>query len=324
MLVVGLFVIAVVVYDVLTTTVSSSTRAGAITTAVDTVVWSVVTGLARREDSRLFPLAGPLIVSLSVTAWLLLLWLGWALVFSADTTAVLTSSTLEPVDLRGRFLFTAYTVFTLGYGNYLPAGGWEIVSALALINGLSLATLAVTYLVPVVTAVTDRRRQAAVISAAGATPEEIVETLHDANGFGALDQLLSHLTSEVILTGQRHLSYPVIHHYRGVDRTTAFPPSVAALDDAVTLLSVAVTGPQRPNAALTTMWRNAVDALVADAQVGRPGDAAAPPLPPVAVLDRLGVAHLDASDYTAVMQHQEERRRRLHRFVRSARWRWPA
>lgn len=324
MLIAGGILVVAVVIDMLTTTISSSTRAGLLTTATSKGLWLLVNSLARRDNSPLLRMAGPFIVSATLTMWLVLLWLGWTLMFSADVAAVAQSSTGEPVGLRGRVLFTAYTLYTLGYGNYLPQGGWEIASALALINGLTLATLAITYLVPVVTAVTDRRRQAATISTAGHTPEDIVESLHDANGFGALDQLLPEITSQVLLTGQRHLSYPVMHHYRGADRGAAFAPSVAALDDAVTLLTVAVTGPQRPNAAFMGMWHRSVDRLLDDVHLVRPDDVAVPPPPSLDVLDRLGVEHVPPETYEAAMREHEERRRRLCRYVRSARWAWPS
>lgn len=323
MLAVGVALIGVAVFDLLATSVSSSTRAGPVTVAVTRAMGWVLSLLVRRPESRVLRGAGPATVSLSILAWLLLLWAGWTLVFSADVDAVVAATTEVPVGFGQRVLFTAYTVYSLGYGNYLPTGSWEVVAGVALINGLSFATLAVTYVIPVVTAVTDRRRQAAVISAAGITAEEIVETLHDANGFGAFDQLLAQLVPMVAMTGQRHLSYPVIHQYRGAGRSDAFPPAVAALDDAVTLLDVGVASEPRPNTALVVMWRRTVDELLGFVELSFPDRVDVPPCPSLAVLDRLGIDHLDEASYAAAMAQHDDRRRRLHRYVRDAHWPWP-
>lgn len=323
MLVLGAAVVAMVGYDVLTTTVSVTSRSGPLTSAVNRGVWLLVHVIARRDDSPLVRAAGPLSVALSVTVWLLVLWAGWALVFSSDPDAVVRSSSNLPADASERWLFAGYTLYTLGYGNLLPTGPWEIVSIVALINGFSLATLSITYLVPIVAAATERRKLAGVISAAGTTPEQLVAALHDAHGFGALDRLLRELTPEVLLTAERHLAYPVIHHFHGRDRRSAFAPAVVALDDAVTLLDAAVRGPQRPNAASIRMWRRAVDSLLELVEMERPRSGPEPPPPSLEVLERLGVEHVDQATYERRMAAVAERRRSLHRFVRSARWDWP-
>lgn len=61
-------------------------------------------------------------------------------------------------------------LFSLGNGGYQPASGvWEIVMVVATLNGLLVLTLAITFLVPVVGAVAQRRQQAALIHALGHT-----------------------------------------------------------------------------------------------------------------------------------------------------------
>ena len=50
-----------------------------------------------------------------------------------------------------------FTAFTLGVGDYIPNGQpWEVLTAIAVVSGLGLTTLAIIYLVPVVSAVTAR------------------------------------------------------------------------------------------------------------------------------------------------------------------------
>ena len=324
MLVLGIVLLVVATHDATTTTISVSTRSGPLTHAVNRIVSKVVHGGALDRTPNLLRAAGPFSVVTAITAWILTLWAGWALVFSADVGAVVTSTSRTPVDAVGRWLFAAYTTYTLGYGNYLPTGNWEIVASVALIVGFALFTLSVTYAIPVVSAVTERRSQAALLSTTGTTPEEVVETLHDAKGFGALDELLTSLTPALLLTAQRHLAYPVLHNFLSTDRRSALAPGIAALDDAVTLLDVAVDGPQRPNTAFVRMWRDAVDQLldlITKVDDGSGHDV--PPLPSLDVLDRLGIAHVDEATYRSRMRDEDQRRPRLCSYVRSTRWGWP-
>ena len=324
MLVLGVVLLGVATYDAITTTISVSTRSGPLTSGVNKVVSTVAHGGALDRTPRLLRAAGTFSVVAAVTAWIVTLWAGWALVFSADPEAVVSSTSRTPVDGVGRWLFAAYTTYTLGYGNYLPTGNWEIVASLALIIGFALFTLSVTYAIPVVSAVTERRSQAALLATTGTTPEEVVETLHDAHGFGALDELLASVTPGLLLTAQRHLAYPVLHNFLSLDRRSALAPAVAALDDAVTLLDVAVDGPEHPNRAFTTMWRDAVDQLLdLITTVGDGSRHDVPPLPSLDVLDRLGIDHVDEATYRSRMQAEDQRRRRLCAYVRSTRWDWP-
>lgn len=323
MLALGIALTLVVVYDVITTTVSVDSRSGPLTRAVNRGIWALVHVVARKDDSPLVRAAGPLSVALAVFVWLLALWVGWSLIFSADVDAVVSATTGKPADWMGRWLFAGYTAYTLGFGNYLPTGPWEIVSVVALINGFSLATLSITYLVPIVSAATDRRKIAGLISTVGTTSEELAENLRDADGFGALDQLLVQLTPEILLTGERHLAYPVLHHFHGRDRRSAFAPAIVALDDAVTLIDAGAVGP-RPNQVAVRMWRQAVDSLIELVNIQHPrGDIDVPPLPSLDALSRARVDHVAAAEFQARMGAQAERRRMLHRYVRSARWDWP-
>lgn len=324
MLALGVVLLGVATYDAITTTISVSTRSGPLTSAVNKVVSTLAHGGALDRTPRLLRAAGTFAVVAAVTAWILTLWAGWTLVFSADPGAVVSATTGTPVDAVGRWLFSAYTTYTLGYGNYLPTGNWQIVASVALIVGFALFTLSVTYAIPVVSAVTARRSQAALLATTGTTTEEVVETLHDANGFGALDELLTTLTPTLLLTAQQHLAYPVLHNFLSVDRRSALAPGVAALDDAITLLDVAVEGSQRPNRAFTAMWRDAVDQLLdLITKVGDGSGQEVPPLPSLDVLDRLGIAHVDEATYRSRMQAEDQRRQRLCTYVRSTRWDWP-
>lgn len=110
--------------------------------------------------------------------------------------------------------FTVTTLFTLGPGDIVPATRLgQVATGLAAINGLVLVTLSVTYLAPVVTAVTDRRIQAATLSSYGLTVPDILTTLRADAKNDQLEQLVVKAATGIRTTAQRHLTSPVVHYF---------------------------------------------------------------------------------------------------------------
>ncbi len=137
MLALGAAIVAVAVLDALSTTLAASTAAGPITARIGGGLWRLGRRLASGPRSALMVVMGPAIVVATVATWLLLLWIGWTLVFVADPSAVVSATTREPADWWARSYFAAYSLFTLGLGDYVPQGApWQLATSLALVNGL--------------------------------------------------------------------------------------------------------------------------------------------------------------------------------------------
>ncbi|MEX2549157.1 MAG: ion channel [Nitriliruptoraceae bacterium] len=171
LLLAGLVLLAMVAYDALATTLSVGAAAGPLTSRLARGWWRFARRLAGRPDSPVIVSAGPVVLLLTIGVWLGLLWAGWTLVFAADPEAVISTATRAPASGWSRVYFTGFTVFTLGVGDYIPQGQpWEILTAIASVSGLGLVTLAITYLMPVVSSVTARRAQANTIAGMGNTP----------------------------------------------------------------------------------------------------------------------------------------------------------
>ena len=105
--------------------------------------------------------------------------------------------------------------------------------------------------------------------------------------------------------------------------TAVHPPSVAALDDALTLLEAGVADGPRPNASLIRTWRRAVDQMLELVQTPAGGDPGVPPAPRLDALAELGIDHVDRATFDEAMSEHADRRARLHHYLRSARWAWP-
>lgn len=173
MAVVGVILLLVAFVDALSTTIVPTTIDALFSVRMARWLW---TRLKRRVRShRALQLAGLAVVGSFLVVWLLLTWAGWSLVFIGTPTAVEQASTGQPASRWQVVYFVGTTLFTLGPGDFVPSSaGWGLLVPFAAVNGLLLLTLAVTFQVPVVSAVADKRAIAVQISVLGTTSPAIL------------------------------------------------------------------------------------------------------------------------------------------------------
>jgi hypothetical protein len=265
MLVLGLAVLAVTAYDASTTVVAPWAGGGRVTSRLARVWWRAAHRLARTPDSLVLASAGTVVLLGTIVVWLVLVWGGWTLVFASDPGAVVSAPGGIPADLGGRAYFAGFTVFTLGVGDLVPVGTpWRLLTVIASASGLALTTAAITYLTPVLSAVVERRKQAATIAALGGSPEEVVLRAHHDGSLRVLEPLLVQLADDLGLTAERHLAYPVLHEFHPRDPAQDLRGRIADLDDALTLIHHGLdsTRIELPHPALVAATQRTIDQLV--------------------------------------------------------------
>ena len=326
MLVVGVALVALAVYDAVSTTLASSSAAGPVTGRVGRGLWSLARRLAGGPRSPVLTVAGPVILLTTIIVWVLLLWIGWWCVFMADGDAIVSASTLEPASWSERVYYTAYTLFTLGNGDFKPTGAvWQIATGLSVANGLGLVTMAITYVIPVMTAVTERRQQASSIHGLGATAQGILVNAWDGESLRFLDQPLLRFAEDVNRTAQRHLTYPILHFFHSKDRSDEFAVSVTAFDEALTIVSLAVDEEARPHSAAVSAARHAIGRLLMIIEASFHDAAPQPPPPPdLEPLRRAGVPVVDDHRFHTALAEVDGRRRVLYGFATGSTWPWDA
>ena len=313
---IGTLLVLVALYDVVKTTLSAQGGAP-VTSALSAGLW----GLLGRGPAHGLPrrAAGGAVLTAVPVAWTLLLWAGWTLVFASDSGAVVDASSQAPADLPARVYFVGFTLFTLGNGDYVPASPtWRVLTAVASFSGLFLVTLAITYLLPVVQAVADKRSLAGRIHSLGATGAAIAGHAPSAS----LERQLESVASDLTLHAERHLVYPVLHYFESDEARTALAPRLAALSDALLLLHHGLPEADRPDSTALGSVEGALDdylGTVRGSLVSPSEDA--PPPPPAAGLSRTAP---DADDTLAEAARQRTRQRRLlHAIVRQSGHGWP-
>lgn len=317
LLVVGLILVALVTYDIIQTALSLGQGGGPLTLNLASLFWR----LALRFK-RFIPHAGISIVLTIVLVWVLLLWVGWSLVFAAAETSVVGATSKAPADLVGKFYFAGYTVFTLGNGDYIPTGLWRLVTVVTSASGLMLITLSITYFVPLLKAVVEKRAFAGRISLLGSGTSEIVAKL---TGTGR-DEMVRELSSyphHLLLLRERHLAYPVLHYFQTRERGSAIAPNLAALSESLTLVTRGSADPDPELVAAGEKIRRATARLVEPLEpwfvTGAPD---APELPELRALEAGGVDSVGQETFSARAADDEELRRRLRWLVQDTGWSW--
>jgi hypothetical protein len=280
-------------------------------------------GVHRRVGShRLLEASGPVIVVAIVVVWIALLWAGWLLIFIASPQAVVDATTHAPAGFADRVYYVGFTLFTLGVGDF--AGGapvWRVLTAVASINGLFAITLAITYLLPIVSAATAKRQLALLIHSLGDTAADIVANGWNGEDFSGLADQLRNITPLLLLHSERHLAYPVLHYFHSSDPKASLAPRILALDDAVSLLSDCVDDTQRPDPAVLRAMRHALDVLNERIQhrfVAQAGEA--PAVPDLEALRSAGVTLADSVRCRRAFDERASRRKWLLGFVQGDGW----
>lgn len=326
LLILGVGLAGAAITDAIITTLVPS-GGGPITAFLSEHTWRLLLRAHDPDDARshrLLRTAGPLILLMIFAVWVVLLWSGWALIFSADAGAVTDSSTGNPVDAWGRVYFAGYTLFTLGIGNYVPAAGpWEVVTSMASLNGLFLVTLSITYLLPVVSAATGMQQLASLISDIGHTPYDIVLKHWDGRQITSLSTLTSTILPLLELHTQQHTSYPVLHYFHSASRRTAIGPAVAALDEAVLMLRSGVRADATSAALELSMLEEALYGLILTFRSEYAhGAQAPPPAPSLELLRGAGIPTVGDADFSECVARRSAHRTNLLGFVRTDGWTW--
>ncbi|MFD2515720.1 potassium channel family protein [Pontibacter locisalis] len=261
-LVTGICVVALTSYDVIYTTFARG--AGIVTDIVTTFVWKGVGLFCKITKSKsVLNGAGIITVCSLLIIWVMLLWVGNTLIFMSDSDAVVNSTTNVPADFKERIYFTGYILSTMGNGDF--KGGtdaWRIYSSFISFSGLILITIAISYIVPVLSAIITQRTVSIKIAAIGDSPQQILLNNWDGESFKRLEVHLEGLDQDIIQQGQLHLAYPVLHYFHNDEKKVSLVPNLAALDEALTLLLLYVPEDLHPGKQYIVPVRKAITSFL--------------------------------------------------------------
>ena len=319
----GVAILGGTIADLLWTTVWVEGRAGPLTTRLMAWTWNGLRRIGGR-DSRLLALSGPLVLTISLTTWIALLWIGWTFVFAGAPDSLVDTSGPGPISWAERFYFTGYSLFTLGNGGYAPQGSvWQIVTVLTTGSGMLFVTLIVTYVLSVLGAVTQKRTFASNVSGLGETSESVVRAGWTGERFSGFDLPLNTIATRLDELTVNHMAYPILHYFYTADQQYAAVVSVAVLDETLTLLEFGIPEANYQNRATVKSARSSVDNYLEMVNATFTTSDDAPPTPNLDLLRETGLPTVSDEEFADSLTDLCDRRRDLLGLVTSDEHSWP-
>ncbi|MCC9167079.1 hypothetical protein [Pontibacter harenae] len=317
----GILILAITIFDIIYTVLAPG-GSGLVSGAISNGLWKIFYGLSRAVNKRqVLTGAGVTTVVAIVIGWVMLLWIGNFLILKSDQNSVINSSTGDVANSKQVFYYTGYVLSTMGNGDYKGGSdNWQIFSAVISFSGLIMITIAITYIVPVVAAVTDRRTLSIQISSIGHSVQSMLLTSWNGKDFKSLESDLHGISQNIARQGQLHYAYPVLHFFHHQKKVAALLPNLAALDEALTILYLYVQEEKRPSheavlpvrIALTTFLESLQSSFIKPAET-------APPLK-IELLKEAGLPLLEPDQ--VAFQNLDLRRRMLKSMIAHDGWTW--
>lgn len=209
----GLVLLAIVVIDLLWTTLWVEGGAGPLTSIFMTSAWRIIRPF-KAIDSRILTSSGPIILTFGLVMWIVLLWGGWAFIFASGEGAITDTVNKDPISWSDSIYFAGYAIFTLGNGDFAPREGfWQLMTTLATASGMLLITLSVTYIVNVLSAVTQKRSFASNVSGLGEQGTDVLLRSWNGDDFEGLELPLNTITTQLNTLTLNHKAYPILHYF---------------------------------------------------------------------------------------------------------------
>lgn len=320
---VGGALVVLALVDVAITALPAAARGGPVTAVIAKALWRLP---PRQSETgahhKALQAASFTIVVAVLASWVVLLWGGWSLVFLGGDTAVVDAASGRPADGWARVYYAGFSTFSLGTGDYRPEGApWQVASVVSVLTGMSVLTLAVTYVLGVVSAETHKRQVASSIAAMGTSPEAVLRRAWDGRSLRGLDAHLRTISAELSRLAQQHFAYPVLHYLHSTDVETSVPPNVARLGEVARIVRADL-----PDVGVSALTLQATDSAISSLLGTREHvhDRPTEQTPPPADLEALRAGGLPVPENapTRLVDSEIERRERLLGLVYTDGWRW--
>lgn len=319
--VLGILLLVLVSIDILWTTLLIA-GGGPVTNLIVSFLWGIFLYFHKKTKvHKLLSYGGLVVIIVNLLVWVGLTYLSWVLIFSSNEQAILLGETKAPADLGSRIYYVGYTLITLGVGDYVAGSDlWQIVTIIASANGFILVTLSITYLLPIVSSVVQKRSLGGYIFSLGETPCQILTNAWNGTDYSSLSSHFSSLSPQILELSQKHLAYPILHCFHTPNRHTATAPNIAALDEALTILEYGIPPSQQPVKLTTNTLRNSISIFLGNRHSPYLKKESNPP--PSPDLEIFEVNSISTDQFELEVRRLKKRRKILLSFVNHDGWEW--
>ncbi|MGK9063842.1 potassium channel family protein [Stutzerimonas chloritidismutans] len=317
----GVLLFLLVATDITKTTLSTR-GGGTLTNLTARLVWRVFFVAAKRRGaSKLLEYAGQVVLLSVLLAWIATLWLSLFFLLASSHGSVVDDTTGVAADLWETFYYAGFTLSTLGVGDYAAAGdGWRVLTSAAAFCGLTFITAAITYIVPVLSAVSLQNQLSLFITSMGGTPQAILVNSWNGRDFSSFYDNATDLRQMLVEHTLNHHAYPVIRCFHNSHAGKNVIPAIAMIDEALRLLDrVAPAVPQ--DGLKRRMLRSALDKhleLHRSAYLAKQQPSMAPPSVSLDALREAGIPIVASGP----SREEEARRALLGALLEADGWQW--
>lgn len=256
LLALGIFVVLLTNLDFLQTTITTR-GAGPLTGSISRVIWWILSRIGNpKQAGYASAVSGPLILVVTAGAWVIGLWVGWALVFAAGASLADTTDQVGSLSATETLSFIGITLSTLGVGVIRPThGAWHFTTAAVAMNGMIVLTLSVSYLLNILTTVLNGRALATRINALGPDASDVLLRGWTGHDFSPLASRVSELGESVTSYVHDIDAFSIASYFGHVDPNCRPRPALAKLHRIVDALRHLVADEVRPHPfVLDELW----------------------------------------------------------------------
>lgn len=245
----GTALVLLVLADVFATVLFPASEHGPIRTplslgswAVARVVASRLSGQRRRDVLSYF---GPLLIGLTLVVWLVLLVVGWAMIYMpALGTQIVATSGAADTGWATALYFSGFNITTLGVGDLAATTApYRLLSVLQAAVGFAFFSMAITYFLSVYSGLARRNAYAQGLHDLSGGTGDAAEILARLTGEGSQGALSDHLSGKAAVLREIHQSirfYPVLRYFQYREAHYALPHILRVALDSVALLRTAL------------------------------------------------------------------------------------
>jgi hypothetical protein len=312
-----------VTIDILQTTFFL-TGAGFLSGKISMSIWDLMLKIHKKTKShRFLSYAGSSIILFTFFIWALLFLVGLTLFFHFSDYSIINATTKIPADFWDKVYYVGFTSTTLGIGDFIAGSNfWEILTIISAINGFFLLTLVITYLIPLVSSVEEKRQFASTINNIGETPEKFLKRLKNGDKYENLSSILISYQTVINSMTQHHLAYPALHYFHSMERKTASAPAIAVLDEALSMVILCYGDNVKNISNMILPTKDAINNLLQtleDSFIGSGNDS--PALPNYDSIREVN-KEIDENSFSEYYKSIEKRRKILLTYVQSDGWQW--
>ena len=246
---VGALVVLAVAQDVFVTVLFPASGHGLIRRPASRLIWAAFRLVGRRTHGQrrrgLLAYGGPVQVAVTLGTWLVLLVVGWALIFEpALGTGIRATSGPTDTGWAPAIYFSGYSLTTLGTGDVVPTTGlYRILTVTEALMGFATISMVVTYFLSVYTNLVGRNAFANALqhrTRDSGDAAELLVTLAHSGGLSGSPGFFSELTRFTLNTYETHRSYPVLRYFHYRQAYYSLPRILLVTLDSATLIRTAL------------------------------------------------------------------------------------